>query len=189
MKKFFAILLACALAFVPCTAAFAAQQSDIDALRGTKLYVYNWGEYISDGADGTLDINAEFEKKYGIEVVYDTYDNNEVMYSKLKGGGIAEQLRRIAALCRRQAAATGKICAAEFDPARRRLFFGKEQVTYPQELRILRNGEELQEPGIVLRFFPDGGAAETALAFERDGETATLRISPLTGSIVIDETE
>lgn len=101
----------------------------------------------------------------------------------------AEQLRRIAALCRRQAAATGKTCAVEFDPARRRLFFGKEQVTYPQELRILRNGEELQEPGVVLRFFPDGGAAETAFAFERDGETATLRISPLTGSIVIDETE
>ena len=88
-----------------------------------------------------------------------------------------------------QKAATGKTCAVEFDPARRRLFFGKEQVTYPQELRILRNGEELQEPGVVLRFFPDGGAAETALAFERDGETATLRISPLTGSIVIDETE
>ena len=101
----------------------------------------------------------------------------------------AEQLRRIAALCRRQAAATGKTCAVEFDPARRRLFFGKEQVTYPQEFHILRNGEELQEPGVVLRFFPDGGAAETALAFERDGETATLRISPLTGSIVIDETE
>ena len=56
----------------------------------------------------------------------------------------AEQLRRIAALCRRQAAATGKTCAVEFDPARRRLFFGKEQVTYPQELRILRNGEELR---------------------------------------------
>ena len=41
----------------------------------------------------------------------------------------------------------------------------------------------------MLRFFPDGGVAETALAFERDGETATLLISPLTGSIVIDETE
>ena len=44
----------------------------------------------------------------------------------------AEQLRRIATLCRRQAAATGKTCAIEFDPARRRLFFGNEQVTYPQ---------------------------------------------------------
>ena len=101
----------------------------------------------------------------------------------------AGQLRRIAALCRRQAVATGKTCAVEFDPVRRRLFFGKEQVTYPQELRILRNGEELLESGVVLRFFPDGGAAETALAFERDGEAATLWISPLTGSIVIDETE
>ena len=26
------------------------------------LYVYNWGEYISDGSDETLDSNAEFEK-------------------------------------------------------------------------------------------------------------------------------
>ena len=100
-----------------------------------------------------------------------------------------EQLRRIAALCRRQAAATGKVCVVEFDPTRRRLFFGEEQVTYPQELKILCNGEELQEPGVVLRFFPDGSAAETTLACERNGETATLWISPLTGSIVIDETE
>ncbi|NMP37095.1 MAG: spermidine/putrescine ABC transporter substrate-binding protein [Clostridiales bacterium] len=53
-----------------------------------KLYVYNWGEYISDGEDGSFDVNAEFEKKYGIEVVYDTYDNNEAMYAKLKGGGV-----------------------------------------------------------------------------------------------------
>ena len=31
------------------------------------LYVYNWGEYISTGADeGTLDVNGEFEKLTGI---------------------------------------------------------------------------------------------------------------------------
>ena len=30
----------------------------------------------------------------------------------------AEELRRIAAICRRQAAATGKECAVEFDPAK-----------------------------------------------------------------------
>lgn len=100
-----------------------------------------------------------------------------------------EQLRRIAALCRRQAAATGKPCAIEFDSAGRRLFFGKDQVTYPQEFRILRNSEELHESGAVLRFFPDGSAAETALTFERGSETATLQVSPLTGSIVIDEKE
>ena len=30
------------------------------------LYVYNWGEYISDGSDGTLDVNAAFEEKKDI---------------------------------------------------------------------------------------------------------------------------
>ena len=28
------------------------------------LYVYNWGEYISDGSEDTLDVNAEFEAWY-----------------------------------------------------------------------------------------------------------------------------
>ena len=83
------MLLALIIALVPSAFAFAAEQSDIDALRGTTLYVYNWGEYISDGVDGSLNVNAAFEEKYGIDVVYETYDNNEVMYSKLKGGGVS----------------------------------------------------------------------------------------------------
>lgn len=89
MKKALCALIALVMAFAPCAVAFAAEQSDIDALRGTKLYVYNWGEYISDGEDDSLDVNAAFEEKYGIEVVYDNYDTNEVMYSKLKGGGVS----------------------------------------------------------------------------------------------------
>ena len=28
------------------------------------LNVYNWGEYISDGSEGTLNVNEEFEKYY-----------------------------------------------------------------------------------------------------------------------------
>ena len=89
MKRTASALLAMMIAFVPCILAFAAEQSEIDALRGTTLYVYNWGEYISDGADDSLNVNAAFEEKYGINVVYDVYDNNEVMYSKLKGGGVS----------------------------------------------------------------------------------------------------
>lgn len=88
-KRIASALIALVIALLPCCFASAAEQSEIDALRGTKLYVYNWGEYISDGAEGTLDVNAAFEEKYGIEVVYDTYDTNEVMYSKLKGGGVS----------------------------------------------------------------------------------------------------
>lgn len=89
MKRIFAAFISLIIALAPCVVASAAQQSEIDALRGTTLYVYNWGEYISDGADGSLDVNAAFEAKYGINVVYDVYDNNEVMYSKLKGGGVS----------------------------------------------------------------------------------------------------
>ncbi len=53
------------------------------------LNVYNWGMNIADGSDGTRDLIAEFEKKYpNIDVQYSTYDSNEIMYSKLKNGGI-----------------------------------------------------------------------------------------------------
>ncbi len=45
---------------------------------GEKVVVYNWAEYIPEGA-----LEA-FTKETGIEVEYSTYDNNETMYSKLK---------------------------------------------------------------------------------------------------------
>ncbi len=51
------------------------------------INVYNWGQYISDGTDGYIDVNAEFTKETGIEVNYMTYDSNETMYTKLKTGG------------------------------------------------------------------------------------------------------
>ncbi len=54
------------------------------------LNVYNWGMNIADGSDETLDIVAAFEEKYPhIKVNYSTYDSNEVLYTKLKNGGIS----------------------------------------------------------------------------------------------------
>ncbi|MBE6619755.1 MAG: spermidine/putrescine ABC transporter substrate-binding protein [Ruminococcaceae bacterium] len=56
------------------------------------LNVYNWGEYISDGSEGTLDVNAAFEEYYyetygqKIKVNYTTYASNEDMYAKLRSG-------------------------------------------------------------------------------------------------------
>ena len=50
------------------------------------LNVYNWGEYISDGSEDSLDINAEFEALTGIQVNYTTYPSNEDLYAKLKSG-------------------------------------------------------------------------------------------------------
>lgn len=55
--------------------------------RGTVLNVYNWGEYISDGGEGSLDVNRKFEELTGIKVNYTNFDSNEDMYAKLKSGG------------------------------------------------------------------------------------------------------
>ena len=57
-------------------------------LAGTTLYVYDWGEYMSDGNDNTINVNKEFEKLTGIKVEYTTFDSNEVMYSKVKSGTV-----------------------------------------------------------------------------------------------------
>jgi len=53
------------------------------------LNVYNWGQYIADGSDDSMEVIAEFERRYPhIKVNYSTYDSNEIMYSKLANGGI-----------------------------------------------------------------------------------------------------
>ncbi|MBO5343380.1 MAG: spermidine/putrescine ABC transporter substrate-binding protein [Ruminococcus sp.] len=55
--------------------------------KGISINVYNWGDYISAGADeGTIDVNSEFEKLTGIKVNYTNFATNEELYAKLKGG-------------------------------------------------------------------------------------------------------
>ena len=70
---------------------FDYSDSDYDYTRfqgqGVSINVYNWGEYISDGEDGALDTNKEFEALTGIEVNYTTFATNEEMYAKIKSGG------------------------------------------------------------------------------------------------------
>lgn len=53
------------------------------------LNVYNWGEYISDGTDDTLDTIKEFEEKFNVNVQYDMFSTNEEMYTKLKSGSVS----------------------------------------------------------------------------------------------------
>lgn len=50
---------------------------------GVTLNVYNWGEYM-DLED--MEVNKAFEHMTGIKVNYQTYDNNESMYTLLKAG-------------------------------------------------------------------------------------------------------
>ena len=40
--------------------------------------MYNWGQYIAEGDDDSIDVIDEFEKAYpNIHVNYTTYDSNE----------------------------------------------------------------------------------------------------------------
>lgn len=54
---------------------------------GVTINVYNWGEYISNGVDGSIDVNKEFTRRTGIQVNYTTFESNENLYAKLVSGG------------------------------------------------------------------------------------------------------
>ena len=79
MKRFFTLLLSIVL-LLPCLSAQALGAEN-------EITVYNWGQYISDGTDGYIDVIKEFEAETGIKVNYLTFDSNESLYTKLKTGG------------------------------------------------------------------------------------------------------
>ena len=68
MKKSFAVALAALLV----SSAALAQDKVVN--------VYNWSDYIAE------DTNSNFEAESGIKVVYDVYDNNEIVDAKLLAG-------------------------------------------------------------------------------------------------------
>ena len=50
------------------------------------LIIYNWGDYLDPK------LIKKFEKQTGYHVVYETFDSNEAMYTKIKQGGTAYDL-------------------------------------------------------------------------------------------------
>ncbi|MBE6730000.1 MAG: spermidine/putrescine ABC transporter substrate-binding protein [Ruminococcaceae bacterium] len=100
MKKIFQISIVFILIlslFSLCSCGYEYFDLELDAdytnnLQGTVLNVYNWGEYISDGSEGTIDVNKEFEKITGIKVNYSTFESNETMYSQLRTAGVSYDL-------------------------------------------------------------------------------------------------
>ncbi len=90
IKRIFALIIA-ALMLAPTLVSCADIELGGDT---TTLYVYNWGEYISDGSEGTDDTNAMFEEWYyetygeRVKVNYSTYSSNESMYAKLSSGSV-----------------------------------------------------------------------------------------------------
>ena len=87
-RRILLLLTAIVLCFLAITAISCGQNEKI------VLNVYNWGEYISDGTDDSLDVNAAFEEYCSeqgldVEVNYMMFDSNESMYNKIKTGAVS----------------------------------------------------------------------------------------------------
>ena len=89
MKKMLSVLLAAVMLLSLCAL------SGCGSSKTLTLNVYNWGEYISDGSEDSLDTIKAFEKWYQetygqkLKVNYTTYASNEDMYAKLSSGAVS----------------------------------------------------------------------------------------------------
>ena len=98
MKKIICILVVLVMAFSAVSLTSCGSKNDrVENLEGTysqeyagtTINVFNWGEYISDGSEGSLDVNKAFENATGIKVNYSYYESNEAMYAKLKSEAVS----------------------------------------------------------------------------------------------------
>ena len=60
---------------------YYAQESNM--MNSEKVVVYNWGEYLDPG------VLTLFEQETGIDVVYEEFETNEILYPKISSGAIA----------------------------------------------------------------------------------------------------
>lgn len=81
MKRIACLALCLCIATAALTSLSACQE------RREVLTVCNWGEYISDGTDGYMDVIREFEKRFDVKVDYVLAETNEALYSMMKSGG------------------------------------------------------------------------------------------------------
>lgn len=87
MKKRIAAFALSLLFLLPAAAPVSVRAETAVPKTGVTINVYNWGEYISNGVDGSLDVNKEFTRRTGIDVNYTTFESNENLYAKLVSGG------------------------------------------------------------------------------------------------------
>ena len=85
MKKKLVLIFVVFLFFIAGLMAFTLYKNNYKS--AVTINVYNWGEYIADGTDGSLNVNEEFTKRTGIRVNYSTFQSNEALFAKIQNGG------------------------------------------------------------------------------------------------------
>lgn len=81
-RFFFQKLIPVAMAVLIVIGGFIYAQKDGTSKNG-QVIVYNWGEYIDP------EIIDLFEEETGIDVIYEEFETNEIMYPKIQSGAIA----------------------------------------------------------------------------------------------------
>lgn len=70
------VLAACALMFFG-----IKRMNPVKDTASNTVTIYNWGDYVDP------DLLKKFEKESGYHVIYETFDSNEAMFTKIKQGG------------------------------------------------------------------------------------------------------
>ncbi len=78
MKKLIAVILGAAM--ISSMVAGCGGTSESGDSKSNVVKVFNWGEVIGE------DVISNFEDQYDAKVIYEVYDSNEMMYTKLQAG-------------------------------------------------------------------------------------------------------
>lgn len=80
MKKIIALLVVTMLALTGCGGGGAKTSAAVEKYGSDTLKLYNWGEYIGE------DVIGDFEDEFGVKVIVEYFDSNEMMFTKLQAG-------------------------------------------------------------------------------------------------------
>ncbi len=80
MKKILPIALGAILMLAGCGSSSSAVEDPVEKYGSDTLKLFTWGEYLGEN------VIANFEKQYGVDVIVEYYDSNEMMFTKLQGG-------------------------------------------------------------------------------------------------------
>ncbi len=78
MKKLIALALGTAVLLSGCGG--SADSDAAEKYGSATLKLYNWGEYVGEN------LISDFEQEFGVKVIMEYFDSNEMMYTKLQAG-------------------------------------------------------------------------------------------------------
>lgn len=82
-KKFFSLMVASFIVSSSLLGCGGKKEEVTQDKNSNVLYVYNWGDYIDP------ELLTKFKEETGVDVKYDVYDTNEIMYQKLNSGNVS----------------------------------------------------------------------------------------------------